>query len=267
MSERGTFTKQDEAAFWDDQVHRRLTFRHFFYSEINRVLWAQVFEELGPLDQQRVLFVGCGTTSSVAQRVAEVGGEITCADLSPDSIQKLMSHDFGPHRENIHGLVGDAEDLPLEDGCMDIVLAKAIIHHLDVDRFMREMRRIGAPGARLVCSEPLAGNPLINLFRRLTPSSRVPTEHPFTRRELRELCTHLEDGSIRRRFNFFLALGSLPWFFLRLRKIGQVMFHLGVAMDKALFAICPPLRMLAWNVTVSGRLRDAERGGSDGGAA
>lgn len=49
---------------------------------------------------------------------------------------------------------------------------------------LEQVRRVLAPGGLAVFQEPLAGNPLLWLFRRLTPRARTRDERPLSRADL-----------------------------------------------------------------------------------
>ena len=59
-----------------------------------------------------------------------------------------------------------AESLPLAPGSIDAVFAQTVLMHLDVPRAAAEWARVLRPGGRVVIVEPLAGNPLVALYRR-----------------------------------------------------------------------------------------------------
>ena len=61
-----------------------------------------------------------------------------------------------------------------------MIRGNSILHHLELEPALRELRRILAPGGRAVFVEPLAHNPLLRLGRALTPMARTEDEHPFT---------------------------------------------------------------------------------------
>jgi ubiquinone/menaquinone biosynthesis C-methylase UbiE len=242
----------NEARFWNTQVAEGNGFRSLFYGEVNNHLWKLMLPLLGPLESRRLLFVGCGTASVVAKRLAVLGAEVWCLDISEGSLKQLLRHPFGSLQSVIHPVVADAEQTPFTDGYFHVVLGKAIVHHLDTARFMKEVRRICVPNGQIVFSEPLGMNPLINLFRRLTPAARVPTEHPFKIADVRIIRKHCE--SLREYYSFLFAMFSLPWFAFGLGSAGRFFFRIGSWLDRVCFCVFPPAKWLAWNVTFSGRL-------------
>ena len=80
---------------------------------------------------------------------------------------------------------GRLEDLPFEDGAFDLILATDVLEHLEDDRsVMRELRRVAAPGARLLATVPA--------YRWLW-SQHDDAHHHFRRYTLRDLRERLGD--------------------------------------------------------------------------
>jgi SAM-dependent methyltransferase len=73
----------------------------------------------------------------------------------------------------------NAEALTLPDASMDAVCGSGILHHLDLHRSLAEVRRVLRPEGFAVFVEPFGTNPIINLYRRLTPKMRTVDEHPL----------------------------------------------------------------------------------------
>ena len=242
-----------ESEFWDGQAGttRRL-FRGDWYKIVNRSLWSVVFDEMGDLTDKRVLFIGCGESASIAKRMADAGGDVWCADISAGSLEHLARYPFGEARDRIHPVVADAENMPFEAGSFDVVIGKAIVHHLQIAKFMSELRRVCVSGGKCVLCEPLGTNPFINVFRSLTPRLRVPTEHPLVARDTKLIARYF--GSIRIRHTECLSMGSYPFFWVGLDRIGHLLYRALVRIDGVLFRVMPPTRWLAWNIVISGSL-------------
>ena len=51
-----------------------------------------------------------------------------------------------------------------------------MLHHLDLSYAFPELRRILKPGGKIICLESLSVNPLIQLYRNLTPEMRTDWE-------------------------------------------------------------------------------------------
>lgn len=126
---------------------------------------------------RRVLEYGCGVGSSaleLAQRDEVVGIDVSAVAVAQ---ARAEASSRGVTRAAFAQM--DAERTSFASGVFDLVAGKGILHHLDLERAFQEIARVLAPGGRAVFREPLGSNPLISLYRRLTPSMRTADEHPL----------------------------------------------------------------------------------------
>jgi ubiquinone/menaquinone biosynthesis C-methylase UbiE len=94
---------------------------------------------------------------------------------------------------------GDAENTRLPDGCVDVVICSGMLHHLDLSYAFPELRRILAPGGRILCVEALDYNPAIKLYRHLTPDMRTEWEksHILTLKDVQFARRFFDVGEVR----------------------------------------------------------------------
>lgn len=126
-----------------------------------------------------VLDLGCGCGESTAY-LAGLGYRVIATDLSPGMVrlaQRVAERHCG---RKVAGLVLSAERLPFKDGSLGIVYGANVLHHVDTLASVREARRALAPGGQALFWDPVAHNPLINVYRRLAMGVRTPDEHPLT---------------------------------------------------------------------------------------
>ncbi len=146
------------------------------------------FAQLGDLRGKDVLDYGCGhgmASVVLARRGARVSG----FDLSSGYIAEARQ------RAEVNGVhvvlrQADAEELPFADGSFDSVWGCAILHHLDLERAGRELKRVLRPGGVAVFCEPWGENPLLRLSRSWLPypgKERTPDEKPLRWRDLQPL--------------------------------------------------------------------------------
>lgn len=121
-----------------------------------------------------VLEVGAGL-ESVALK-APFNSSLISIDISSTAIDKLKS---SKKKGDVVFEVADAHRLPYESNKFDLIIGRGILHHLDLSAAVPELKRVLKQDGGVVFGEPLAGNPLINLYRKLTPSLRTPDEQPL----------------------------------------------------------------------------------------
>lgn len=87
----------------------------------------------------RVLDVGAGD-GNVALRAAHAGADVTALDLTPKLVEEGRVRTAG---QPVRWLVGDAQELPFEDGAFDVALSNfAVIFAPDQDRAAAELQRV-----------------------------------------------------------------------------------------------------------------------------
>jgi len=130
---------------------------------------------------------------------------VTGIDLSAEGIRQAKQ--AAELRASFH--VMNAEALEFADGDFDLVFGMGILHHLDLDTVGREVARVLRPNGRAVFFEPLGHNPLINLYRKLTPDMRTDDEHPLLTKHLRSLAEYFQ--TVHASPFGLCVLGALPF--------------------------------------------------------
>ncbi len=100
---------------------------------------------------------------------------------------------------NTYFVQADAEDTKLPASSIDRVICSGMLHHLDLPRAFSELKRVLRPGGKILAVEALAYNPLIKLYRALTPLLRTQWEssHILNLKDLRFAEKFFEVGNIR----------------------------------------------------------------------
>jgi ubiquinone/menaquinone biosynthesis C-methylase UbiE len=93
----------------------------------------------------------------------------------------------------------DAENTKLPDNSVDYVLCRGMLHHLDLSYSFPELRRILAPGGKVLAVEALDYNPLIKLYRKMTPAMRTEweTAHILSHKDLRFAKRFFDLGDVK----------------------------------------------------------------------
>jgi SAM-dependent methyltransferase len=136
--------------------------------------------QLGP--GRLALEVGCGTGLFLAQ-VARSGATLRALDLSTALLARARARLAG--QDNVALQCGNAEQMPYPDGTFDAVYGSSVLHHLDLDRALREVWRVLRPGGRIVFTEPNILNPQVTVMFKVKATKRYfgvsPDEMAFSR--------------------------------------------------------------------------------------
>lgn len=103
------------------------------------------------LQSKTVLVVGCGFGED-ALRMARLGANVYAFDLSPESLQ-IAQQLAAREQLTIHFSEQPAETLNYDSDFFDLVLARDILHHVDIPEAMSEIKRVCNSGALFVYDE------------------------------------------------------------------------------------------------------------------
>ena len=138
-----------------------------------------ILRAMGSLTGKRLLDVGAGLGESSVY-FAKQGAEVTTSDLSPGMVELAVK--LGElHGVKLRGIVAAGEELGVPENHFDFVYAANTLHHVtDKVKFFEQIRRALKPGGRFFTWDPLAYNPLINVYRRMATKVRTEDEAPLT---------------------------------------------------------------------------------------
>lgn len=183
--ERAAHTEGDVLG---ESVQLKNRFAHIWTYPGIRRLRDSLDQALRDTHDARVLDYGCGRgeRSLVA---LELGANVDGIDISATYIAQAAAaaRESNHPEDQFRFVVGDAHDLPYDNGTFDLVIGEGIIHHLDIEAALDEVHRVLKPGARALFLEPLLDNLLLKVFRRLTPSARTEDERPLSANNLRAI--------------------------------------------------------------------------------
>jgi SAM-dependent methyltransferase len=81
--------------------------------------------------------------------------------------------------------VMDGHRLALVGDSVDVVVGRAILHHLEFETAILEIHRVLRPGGHALFIEPLRDNPAGKLIRMITPKARTRDELPLSRGQIK----------------------------------------------------------------------------------
>lgn len=124
-----------------------------------------------------VLDYACGNGSQIARYLRHGAAAVVAIDISPVSVTTAASR---TSTEAAAGrclvLMRDCEATGFPEDSFDLIVCLGVLHHLDLARALAECQRLLVPGGRLIAGEALRYNPLIHLYRMLTPQYRTDWE-------------------------------------------------------------------------------------------
>ena len=104
--------------------------------------------------------LGCGTGSFTA-RFRDQGFDLSAIDISPECIRHAQKK-----YPSIKFEVGDIEHTRYQDETFDAVFLSGVLHHFpNLDKLLKETRRIVKPGGILIGYDPHKANPIMWLYR------------------------------------------------------------------------------------------------------
>ena len=228
--------------------YRFYTSNKKFYSVTRRSVaylenWLKIHCQSGA----KVLEYGCGT-GGFSFFLASLGAHVVGLDLSSLGISQARKE------AKKRGLaskaefyVMDAESTTFPDNSFDVICVSGVLHHLDRTKAFKEMARLLKPTGAAIAAEPLAHNPFIQLYRKMTPHLRTEFEaknilHAKKDRDLAR--RHFNNVDIR--FFHLATLSVVPF------KKTSIFNHLLTFMEKVdrVLLKIPIIQRQAWQVVL-----------------
>jgi ubiquinone/menaquinone biosynthesis C-methylase UbiE len=239
----------------DDRVFREKEFHEHIYkshgrqnltgfyplsSNVRRQYTNILFDHCG---NKKILEYGCGL-GSYGFLLASQGAKVTGIDISEYAINTARKQ-AKTEKIEIDFRLMNAEHLDLSDESYDIICGTGILHHLNLQNAIHEIRRVLKRDGKAIFIEPLGHNILINLYRMLTPGLRSKDEHPMKMSDLRKLGETFQKHSAIHYYLF--GLFALP---LSKSNIYPKLTNLLDQIDKKIFNYIPYFKKYSWQVLI-----------------
>ncbi len=203
--------QEAEKAFHDRKFGEQRK-KDYYYLGFTKPVFDGFLNQIGSVEDRHVLEFGCGA-GWFTQMLAERGAKVWAFDVSGEAVEMARERTRrGSWKHAVHIEQMPAEQLRYDAGMFDLVVGMAILHHVDLDACLPEMRRVLKENGRAVFMEPLGHNVFLNLYRFVTPNKRSRDEAPMTMEQFRKI-----EGAFPRflhREYFLLAIFGLFWHFL-----------------------------------------------------
>ena len=192
---------------------------------------------------KNILDFGCGNGVYSEKVINFNPSKLTAIDISEEAIEAAKTKG----NNKIDFKVENCENTKLSSDSFDIIYGVGILHHLNLDKSIKEVERLVKRDGNIIFIEPLGTNPIINLYRKFTPNARSKDEHPFTFDDIKQLRKFFNKVKIK--YYGFFTLLFLP--FYKSPKESKIFLILS-RLDKILFTI-PFLKFLAWSVLIEAK--------------
>ena len=232
-----------EERFHNEKYQGKIALPRHYALNPTYSIFVKMKEMLGEISGKRILEYGCGEGWITAE-MASMGGRVDAFDISSEAIEnatQFLRKNNLLDKCNLKQMA--AEQLNYNDETYDLVVGFAILHHLDLSKAVPELVRVMKKGGRAYFAEPLGENPVVNLYRYLTPQYRTPTEKPIVFKEFNKFLVNFV--SYKHTEYFFLTLLpiALANFSVRLASILMPYF---IKLDAVILKKAPFIRRYAW---------------------
>ena len=148
---------------------------------------------LDGIRNKEVLDCGCGM-GNLSVYLAMKGVYVKGFDISSEMLKIARANE---KKNDINGkcsfLCCTFEDLPYRDISFDLAVGAYVLHHVNIERAVRELHRVLKPGGRAVFTETWGKNPLLLLARKYLAGrfgiAKYGTkyEHPITTGDIQKM--------------------------------------------------------------------------------
>lgn len=174
------------------RLEREASFHDGVFDKGGRRPASRFYSILEPLKQDKALMVaeraagsrileyGCGP-EGMTSLFWPAAKSVDLIDISPVAIEQVKRS--AAEHGNVRATVMNAEALEFEDNSFDLIVGDGILHHLVLSSALGELDRVLSDEGSALFVEPLAANPVVAAYRRVTPNQRTADEHPLTARD------------------------------------------------------------------------------------
>ena len=200
----------------------------------------EILEALGQVRGKSICEIGCGD-GALTRELASRGAFVSASDISFEAVKRAREYnaEFIPKQVDVQEM--DACNLLYKEESFDFVIGISVLHHIDTNRASMEVGRVLKSGGKAVFIEPLAHNPISNVWRKLTPSARTSNEWPLSYSEISDMGKHFSSVKYQE-FALFTLLSSFVYLITHSDQVKRKSAEILDKLDRVVLRICKPLR-------------------------
>jgi len=221
---------------------------------------------LGDITGKSILDVGCGL-GEVSVYFAIKGAIVTATDLSKgmcEATQKL-AYKYGV---KVKTCISASENFTLNsENKFDIIYTGNTLHHVDINKTLPSVLKYLKDDGVFVSWDPIAYNPIINLYRLMATKVRTKSERPLSVSAIKLISSHFQVVKTK-----YFWLSTLIIFMLMFlwqgrnpnkerfwkkvvdeEKQWEKLFRPLEKIDNFIISYFPYLHLFCWNVVIYGR--------------
>lgn len=228
---------QREKEAYNTGLKRKGYHRFFLHCDVPyRRKRKEIIQSLFPSGRPgEVLEIGSQSWRQYIDQTGITPNKLVCINISEKELAKGEKH-ASSSRLDPEFLVMDAHALQFPDNSYDVVFGSNILHHLDMERVLPEIKRVLKPGGVVFFREPLDFNPIGRLIRLLTPRARTPDERPFRQSDVDCISSYFSCRWYYEQF-FSVPIGVLSG--LLFRQSDNSLIRFGFKLDESLLKLFP----------------------------
>lgn len=221
-----------------------------------------IHEHLGSVKGKSVLDLGCGL-GEASVFFALNGASVTSLDVSQEMLN-FTNALASKYDVTVETHLAAAEDLGLPtEKKFDIIYTGNLLHHVEIETTLdKTLAHLKSDGT-FASWDPLAYNPLINVYRLIATQVRTIDEHPLTQSDIAGISSRFK--AMEMKFFWLTTLSVFTLMLLQFNKPNKVRYWKAVvedsdkwawiyqpleSIDQTLIKLFPPLRWLCWNVVI-----------------
>jgi 2-polyprenyl-3-methyl-5-hydroxy-6-metoxy-1,4-benzoquinol methylase len=223
----------------------------------------QILSWMGNIKNKKILELGCGL-GEASTYFAIKGAQVTATDISPEMINKAVEL-ASFYNVKIEGRVVSSNSLEnIEDLYYDFIYAGNLLHHVEIEKCVSMLSSKLKVGGTAFFWDPIAYNPVINIYRKIAKSVRTPDEHPLTINDVKTIKKYFSKVEIK--YFWLLSMSVFLWYYFierldpnKTRYWKQILkdsdkitgpLKILRTIDSLIFKYIPPMRWLAWNIVI-----------------